>query len=106
MDEALKNRIEEILKSHRIVLFMKGVPEAPQCGFSAQAVSVLHQYGLPFHTVNILEDEELRQGLKEYAQWPTYPQLYVDGELIGGCDIIMELHDTGELEGILKGRND
>ena len=80
---------------------MKGTPETPQCGFSAQAVAILKEHQVPFHSFNILADESIRQGLKEYANWPTFPQLYVNSELVGGCDIMMELHQSGELKKIL-----
>ena len=81
---------------------MKGTPQAPQCGFSAKTVSILNSYGVPFNTFNILSDEDIRQGLKEFSDWPTFPQLYVHGELIGGCDIVTEMHENGELEKVLK----
>ncbi len=101
MDALLQKRIEDQLKSSKIILFMKGTAEMPQCGFSAKAVSILKSYGITFKTFDIFDDEEIRQGLKEYSDWPTYPQLYVNGELIGGCDIIAELHENGELKEIL-----
>ncbi len=101
MDSQLKTRIDTDLKNNKIVLYMKGSAEMPQCGFSAQAVSILNQYKKPFKTFNILEDESLRQGMKEYSNWPTFPQLYVNGEFIGGCDIMTELHGSGELQEIL-----
>ncbi len=103
MDEQLKKRIEEQLKSSKIMLYMKGSPEAPLCGFSAKTAGILQSYGVPFNSFDILSDEEIRQGLKEYSDWPTYPQLYVNGELVGGCDIVTEMHENGELEKILKG---
>mgnify|MGYP001599385775 CR=1 FL=1 len=81
---------------------MKGTTDEPQCGFSAQVVSVLKSYNVPIKAVNILEDEEIRQGIKEYSDWPTIPQLYVNGEFIGGCDIVTELHANGELADILN----
>ena len=83
------------------MLFMKGTAEMPQCGFSAKTVSILKSYAIPFKTFNILEDENIRQGLKEYSDWPTYPQLYVNSVLIGGCDIITEMHENGELKDLL-----
>ena len=102
IDPQLKDRIENTLASNRIMLFMKGNPAMPQCGFSAAVVSILKEIGAPFGSVNILADQELREGLKHYAQWPTYPQLYVDGKLVGGCDIVRELHQRGELATLLK----
>lgn len=97
----LTQRIEDTLKSNKVVLFMKGTRDYPMCGFSARTVAVLQEAGAPFTEVNILEDEEIRQGLKEYSEWPTYPQLYVDGKLVGGCDIVMEMYESGELGTLL-----
>ncbi|MCB0413219.1 MAG: Grx4 family monothiol glutaredoxin [Bdellovibrionales bacterium] len=93
-----QNRIEEILKSDNVVLFMKGTPQFPQCGFSARAVAILNEINVPFSSFNVLEDEEIRQGIKEYGQWPTIPQLYVNTELLGGSDIMMEMFESGELQ--------
>lgn len=101
MDSALKARIESSIAQSKIVLFMKGSKNFPQCGFSAQVVSILRKKGVPFTDVNILADPELRQGLKEYSNWPTFPQLYVDGKLIGGCDIVTGLEESGELDQVL-----
>lgn len=99
MDEVdVTQRIEQQLKSNRIVLFMKGTPDFPQCGFSAAASRALAACGAEFATVNIFEDPELREALKRYSNWPTYPQLYIDGELIGGADIIQDMYRTGELK--------
>ncbi len=99
-------RIEEQLKSHDILLYMKGTPDFPQCGFSGQAVAALNAIGKPYAFVNIFEDEEVRQGLKEYSSWPTFPQLYVKGELIGGSDIVVEMYHSGELKTLLEGSDD
>ena len=99
---SVHERIEEIVKGNDVVLFMKGSPLFPQCGFSAAVVDVLSQLGVKFHGVNILVDPELRQGIKEFSQWPTVPQLYVKGEFIGGCDIIREMFEAGELEQVFK----
>ena len=93
-----QNRIEEILKSDNVVLFMKGTPQFPQCGFSARAVAILNEINVSFSSFNVLEDEEIRQGIKEYGQWPTIPQLYVNTELLGGSDIMMEMFESGELQ--------
>ncbi len=93
----VRDRIDQIVKSNRIVLFMKGNRFFPQCGFSARAVSILNELGVPFETVDVLQDWEIRQGIKEYSNWPTIPQLYVDGEFIGGSDIMLELFQSGEL---------
>ena len=94
-------RIDALVKSDNVVLFMKGTRDAPQCGFSATVVSILDQYVPEYTTVNVLSDPEIREGVKEYASWPTIPQLYVDGEFVGGCDIVRELDDGGELVGTL-----
>ena len=102
MDETTKKRIESDIKNNKVMLYMKGTPDAPQCGFSARAVDILREYNVTFHSFNILEDEAIRQGIKEYADWPTIPQLYVNGEFIGGCDIMTELHESGELKKILN----
>ena len=101
MDEALRERIKNTVESHKIVLFMKGNKNFPQCGFSAQVLGLLKQNGVEFKDVNILADAELRSGLKEYSNWPTFPQLYVNGQLVGGCDIVMSLNESGELPGVL-----
>ncbi len=97
----VKSRIEEQLKSHDILLYMKGTPDFPQCGFSGQTVAALNAIGKPFSYVNIFEDQEVREGLKAYSNWPTFPQLYVKGELVGGCDIVMEMYHSGELKDLL-----
>jgi monothiol glutaredoxin len=91
-------KIESILEANQVVLFMKGNAQFPQCGFSARAVAILKELGTSFHTVDVLDDEEIRQGIKEYGQWPTIPQLYVKKELIGGSDIMMEMYESGELK--------
>ncbi|HVY27120.1 MAG TPA: Grx4 family monothiol glutaredoxin [Polyangiaceae bacterium] len=103
MDDALKQRIEGTIGQSRVVLFMKGSKHFPQCGFSAQVVHILKQKGADFKDVNILADAELRQGLKEYSNWPTFPQLYVGGKLVGGCDIVTSLNESGELDSVLAG---
>ncbi len=95
-------RIEDQLKSHDILLYMKGTPDFPQCGFSGQTVAALNAVGRPYAYVNIFEDPEIREGLKTYSNWPTFPQLYVNGELIGGCDIVIEMYNSGELKKVLE----
>jgi len=95
-------RIAETIKVHPIVLFMKGSPSLPQCGFSAAVVELLGQYGVPFHAVDVLADPQVRQAIKTFSNWPTIPQLYVDGAFIGGCDIVSEMHKTGELAEALR----
>jgi monothiol glutaredoxin len=102
MTDDLKTRIAETISSNRIMLFMKGNPAMPQCGFSAAVVGILKEVGVPFGSFNILADQELREGLKEFSNWPTFPQLYVDGQLVGGCDIVREMHAKGELASLLK----
>jgi monothiol glutaredoxin len=97
-------RIAETIKTHRIVLFMKGSPARPQCGFSAAIVNVLRQHDVTVHAVDVLPDPELREGIKTFANWPTIPQLYVEGVFVGGCDIVREMHGTGELAQILAAR--
>jgi len=94
---SIQNRIEQEIKNNRVMLYMKGTPAMPECGFSAQAVQLLQKCGAQFETANVLEDPELREGIKQYSDWPTIPQLYIDGEFIGGCDIMFELFRNGEL---------
>ncbi len=93
--------IAETVKAHPVVLFMKGTPAFPQCGFSAAVVGVLRQHGARYHAVDVLADPAIRQGIKAYSEWPTIPQLYVDGTFVGGCDIVREMHETGELADLL-----
>jgi monothiol glutaredoxin len=101
MTEALKSRIESTIRKQRVMLFMKGSPAMPQCGFSAAVVGVLKEIGVAFDSHNILADPEIREGLKEYSSWPTFPQLYVDGKLVGGSDIVRAMHARGELAPLL-----
>ena len=98
----IKNKIESLLKENKICLFMKGTPEAPQCGFSMAVSNVLKHLNVNFKAVNILEDEKLRQGIKDYSDWPTIPQLYINQEFIGGCDIVKEMFEKGELKKLLE----
>ncbi len=102
MTAELKNKIDQLLTNNKIVLFMKGTPEMPLCGFSARSVAILKHLETDFEFVNILEDEEMRQGIKEYGNWPTLPQLYINKELIGGSDIMLEMYESGELEALVK----
>src|ERR1700730_12507385 len=90
------------VKANEVVLFMKGTPQFPMCGFSVQVVQILDYIGVPYKGVNVLDSDELRQAIKAYANWPTIPQLYVKGEFVGGCDIIREMFQAGELKGVLK----
>ena len=95
-------RIDQLVKSKDVVLFMKGTPQFPQCGFSGRATQILKACGVDrFTSVNVLEDDEIRQGIKQYANWPTIPQLYVKGEFVGGSDIMMEMYESGELKQLL-----
>jgi monothiol glutaredoxin len=96
--------IDQQVKSNEVVLFMKGTPQFPQCGFSGQVVQILDYLGVPYKGVNVLDSDELRQGIKAYSNWPTIPQLYVKGEFVGGCDIIREMFQSGELQGVFKER--
>jgi monothiol glutaredoxin len=93
--------IAKTVAEYPVVLFMKGVPEQPQCGFSAQVVKLLNQIDVDYVAVNVLQDDGLRQGIKAFSNWPTIPQLYVKGEFVGGCDIIREMYETGELKGFM-----
>ncbi len=97
-----KTRIDEIVKKNDVVLFMKGTALFPQCGFSSRAVSILDHLGVGFETVDVLQDPEIRQGVKEYSDWPTVPQLYVKGEFVGGSDIMMEMYEGGELQQLFE----
>ena len=102
LDNPVINRIKQDIGENDVVLYMKGTPVFPQCGFSAAVVQVLSQLGVKFKGIDILSDPALRQGIKDFSQWPTIPQLYVKGEFVGGCDIIREMFETGELEQLLK----
>ena len=102
MEPQLKHQIESLIKSDKVFLFMKGTPDNPQCGFSAQVVHLLQEQKIPFKSFNIFENENIRQGIKDYAHWPTIPQLYIDGKFIGGCDIVIELAENGELQKLVK----
>ena len=101
MDDDLREQIDTQVKSKRVMLFMKGTPAFPQCGFSNQAIQILRFHEADFGTVNVLDDLAIREGIKEYANWPTIPQLYVDGDLVGGADIMMEMHNAGDLATLL-----
>jgi len=100
-----KEKIKELISTHDVCLFMKGVPEAPQCGFSMTVSNMLKHLNTKFEGINVLEDENIRQGIKEYSDWPTIPQLYVKGEFIGGCDIVKEMFEKGELKKLLENKN-
>ena len=100
-----KEKIKDLVNNNDICLFMKGTPDAPQCGFSMAVANVLKHLNVKFHGVNILEDESLRQGIKEYSDWPTIPQLYIKSEFVGGCDIVKEMFEKGELKEMLKNKS-
>jgi monothiol glutaredoxin len=102
MQNVVFERIQKNLDDNDVVLFMKGDAAFPQCGFSSLVVQVLSQIGVPFKDINVLEDNDLRQGIKDFTQWPTIPQLYVKGEFVGGCDIVREMYETGELQQLLE----
>ena len=102
MDENTKNEIENEIQSNDVVLYMKGTPVFPQCGFSAAVIQVLSHLQVKFSSVNVLEDPDIRDGIKQYSDWPTIQQLYVKGEFVGGCDIIREMYETGELKTFLE----
>ncbi len=93
-----KQRIQQMIESHPVVLFMKGTKSFPQCGFSNTVVQVLKREGVEFETVNVLSDPDIRQGIKDFSNWPTIPQLYIKGKFVGGCDIVTEMHESGELK--------
>lgn len=101
MDD-VQNKIDQKVKNNKVMLFMKGSPQAPMCGFSAHTVEILQSYGYPFETADVLADAAVREGIKRYTNWPTIPQVFIDGKFVGGCDIVHELHERGELEPMLK----
>lgn len=102
MTQEMKARFDEEIHGHRVVIYMKGTEAAPQCGFSALAVEVLRPYG-PLHTVDVLADPEVRSAIKEYSNWPTLPQVYINGKFVGGSDLVQELAERGELENLVGG---
>ena len=99
--DPVQTRIDGLLKEHDVVLFMKGTPLFPQCGFSSKAIAILEHLDVEFHSVDVLQDQEVRQGIKTYSDWPTVPQLYVKGEFVGGSDIMMEMFEAGELQALM-----
>lgn len=102
MENAIFDRIRHDIQSSDVVLYLKGTATFPQCGFSAAVVQILSELGVAFKDVNVLEDDDIRQGIKDFTQWPTIPQLYVKGEFVGGCDIVREMYTSGELQDLLK----
>jgi len=102
MDQTVQQRIQDDIKGNDVVLYMKGSPVFPQCGFSAAVVQILSHLGVQFKGIDVLSDPSIRQGIKDFSNWPTIPQLYVKGEFIGGCDIVREMFQTGELQQVLQ----
>lgn len=101
MEDVMK-KIESQVNGNKVILYMKGTKDMPQCGFSARVVQILNSYGVDYETVDVLADPEIRQGIKEFSNWPTIPQLYVGGKFVGGCDICVEMDQSGELEPVIK----
>jgi monothiol glutaredoxin len=101
-DKPVREFIDEFVKGNKVVLFMKGTPDSPMCGFSANAAAILRGYGAPIASINVLADPEIRQGIKDYSNWPTIPQVYINGEFLGGSDILMQMHQAGELKEMIQ----
>jgi monothiol glutaredoxin len=102
MADAIQAKIDDQVKKNKIILYMKGTPSFPMCGFSAATIQVLDSYNVAYESVNVLEDPDIRDGIKRYSNWPTIPQLYINGEFVGGCDIVREMHAKGELEPLIR----
>ena len=102
MSDAVHTQIEETIKNHRVLIYMKGNPTFPMCGFSAATIQIFDSLGVPYETVDVLQDSTIRDGIKAYSNWPTIPQVYLNGEFVGGCDIIQEMHGRGELEPLVR----
>jgi len=102
LTDQIKKQIENDIKNNKVVIYMKGTANAPMCGFSGRAVQALQSYNVPIKDVNVFDNEEIRQGIKEYSEWPTLPQIFINGEFVGGCDILMEMHENGELRNLLS----
>ena len=102
MSEDIKKEIQAQIENNKIILYMKGDKQNPMCGFSAQVVSILNSYDVPYQTVDVLQSPEIRQGIKDYSDWPTLPQLYINGQFVGGCDICTEMHFNGELKPLIE----
>ncbi len=101
----LRKKISDLISSDDVVLFMKGTPDFPQCGFSANVIGILNYFGVKFSSINVLEDNEIREGIKEFSDWPTIPQIYIKKEFVGGCDILREMAETGEIIQLLEKNN-
>ena len=106
LSEELKKQIENDIKNNKIVIFMKGTLDVPQCGFSMRTAQILQSYGASLKAYDVLADEEIRQGIKEFTNWPTIPQVFINGEFVGGCDIVTELHNNGDLKKMLGNQED
>lgn len=102
MSDSTSERIRESIESNKILIYMKGSPSFPMCGFSAATIEVFEELGVPYNTVDVLKDPEIREGIKRFSNWPTIPQVYIDGKFVGGCDIVREMHANGELEPLVK----
>ena len=105
MDDNINKKIKNLIDSNSVVLFMKGTPEAPQCGFSMAVSNILKHLEVKFEGIDVLKNNEIRQGIKDYTDWPTIPQLYIKGEFVGGCDIVKEMFDKGELQKLLESKS-
>lgn len=101
MDEKIKQQIQNDIDTNKVMLYMKGTPQFPQCGFSNAVCEILNSYGIEYGSCNVLANDAIRQGIKDFSDWPTIPQLYINGEFVGGCDITMEMHASGELKNLL-----
>ncbi len=101
MSDSIQDQIAAVIKDNDVILFMKGTPQMPQCGFSQRVCAILNEYNVPYAAINVLLDPAVREGIKVFSDWPTIPQLYIKGEFIGGCDIVTEMHEDGELESML-----
>ncbi|CAH2090450.1 unnamed protein product [Euphydryas editha] len=101
-DATINEKIDKIVKENKVVVFMKGVPDAPRCGFSNAVVQIMRMHAVPYESHDVLADENLRQGIKDYSNWPTIPQVFINGEFVGGCDIMLQMHQSGELVEELK----
>lgn len=102
MSDSMTERIEKEIKSNKVVLFVKGTPQAPQCGFSAMTMELFTKLKVPFHSVDVIANPDFRRAVPEYSKWPTFPQVFIDGKLVGGCDLVQEMYKNGELETLLK----
>ena len=102
LTDTLRKEIENDIKNNKVVIYMKGTPQQPMCGFSGRSVQILQSYGVPIKDHDVFASEELRQGIKEFTNWPTLPQIFINGEFVGGCDILTEMHENGELAALLK----